>query len=576
MKKYWFLIVCFSLFFFPITIQAENKINHIQMDVNLLKDGSALVHETWNVSLDSGTELYRSYGDTNLYPITDFVVTDDLNHTYTFIENWHSNLSLNEKQYKNGFIQENNEIELCWGMSDYSITTYHLQYKIHNLVQAYQDSMGIDFTFLPENMTTSLKNMQVFIHSDIFNFKEETSKIWAIGFDGNISFNKNGVLVSSTNLTPNSYMGVLIQMKNATFTNPHIVNKKFQDVYNTVTQTKTGYTTTGIQYFLLFFIIILIIPVLTLILHSFPRKSQYKQDQKLRKVSLSENTSIPYYREIPLQKDLIKIFYIANKYDLIENESNIIGAFLLKWMKEKRISIEIDENNKKNFKIKFLRLGKFNQPLEEDLQNLFLCAEVNKVIDLSYFKDICKDRYQQIISWFYNLNFEGSELLEHDGLLKRETFKETFDGKTVTRTLITLTEQAEEVGQQLLGLKKFMLEFGTIKEKTWKDAIVWEDYLMIAHLLGISDTVCKNLKTIEPSFLYLKQMNLNTVMDFSKTFELALYKTAHDIYRQNHTNLSSNNDHSFSSSVSSGAGRKSFTTGTRSSGGFSSRGGGFR
>ena len=50
---------------------------------------------------------------------------------------------------------------------------------------------------------------------------------------------------------------------------------------------------------------------------------------------------IPYFRDVPCDNDLYKAYYIGYKYNIIKNKTDILGAIILKWLKEGKIRIEV-------------------------------------------------------------------------------------------------------------------------------------------------------------------------------------------------------------------------------------------
>ena len=47
---------------------------------------------------------------------------------------------------------------------------------------------------------------------------------------------------------------------------------------------------------------------------------------------------------------------------------------------------------------------------------------------------------------------------------------------------------------QIVGFKKFILEYSLIRDRELQEVKIWEEYLVVAHLLGIAKKVRKNLK----------------------------------------------------------------------------------
>ena len=129
------LFVMILVFSFTLNVNAKNIINDINIDVNVLENGNAVVNETWNVYTDSGTEVYRTYGNLSGYNITNFNVTDDKNNKYEVLNDWNVSASFNDKKYKSGMRYDSNQLELCWGISEYGNKKYVLSYTIEKLVK---------------------------------------------------------------------------------------------------------------------------------------------------------------------------------------------------------------------------------------------------------------------------------------------------------------------------------------------------------------------------------------------------------------------------------------------------------
>ena len=41
----------------------------------------------------------------------------------------------------------------------------------------------------------------------------------------------------------------------------------------------------------------------------------------------------PYFRDIPCNKDLFRAYYIANEYKILNKKTDLLGAIILKWVK---------------------------------------------------------------------------------------------------------------------------------------------------------------------------------------------------------------------------------------------------
>jgi len=162
-KTLYYLFFLIFLFIITINVEASNRIKNIDMYIYLDEYGNANVTEIWDTYLDSGTEGYRSFSKIDNKSIIDFSVYDDKEIFYTYKNYWNTNLSFNDKAYKNGINYTNDGLELCWGISEYGDRKYTLNYKINNFVTKYTDTQGIYFNLL--NLDQNVGNVNVTISS---------------------------------------------------------------------------------------------------------------------------------------------------------------------------------------------------------------------------------------------------------------------------------------------------------------------------------------------------------------------------------------------------------------------------
>ena len=52
---------------------------------------------------------------------------------------------------------------------------------------------------------------------------------------------------------------------------------------------------------------------------------------------------LDYYRDIPCNGNLFRAYYIAYNYGLLKNKTDILGAIILKWLKDSLIKLEQKE-----------------------------------------------------------------------------------------------------------------------------------------------------------------------------------------------------------------------------------------
>ena len=231
-KKMYKIIFIFTIVLLYIFIGKvyANSINDIDIDVYIDKNGDANVTETWKEWLNEGTEGYKEYKNLGNSEISDFQVFDDTGKEYQYQDRWLTSESFENKAYKCGINKYGNEVELCWGISNYGYRTYVLKYKISNIVQQYTDTQGIYFNFL--NMDFVVYNAKITIHSD-FPFSLENSRIWAFGTEGEINFIDGNIVFYTTNvLSKSDYMVVMARFQSNIFNTTNNINESFDQVYD--------------------------------------------------------------------------------------------------------------------------------------------------------------------------------------------------------------------------------------------------------------------------------------------------------------------------------------------------------
>ena len=70
--------------------------------------------------------------------------------------------------------------------------------------------------------------------------------------------------------------------------------------------------------------------------------------------------------------------------------------------------------------------------------------------------------------------------------------------RAACRGVRDLTAQGRRQLDEILGLKRFLLDFSLIHERGVRETVLWQDYLIYAHLLGIAEQVAPQLRRLYP------------------------------------------------------------------------------
>lgn len=598
MKKYikTKYLILFTFFLFIPQVKA-NSIKNIDMDVFVEKNGDASVTETWKTTSNEGTEIYRGYA-TKSYSISNFTVSDDLGRNYEFLSDWDISGSFSDKAYKNGINYNDDGIELCWGISQYGNRTYTLKYNISNLVKQYTDNQGIYFNFL--SSIKAVDSVKITIHSDE-PFSLDNAKIWDFGNNGEINFKDGKIVLTAKNLTESQYIVGLVRFEHNIFNISNITSESFDDVYDSamsdVKDIEKPFEIKDIFLLLvaaIFFNPILWIVLLMIFINKFNKKSEKLTEFILgsRKRSgdldfgLDGNVlpeDVNYYREIPSNKDLERAYWVCLKYSVIPEEKvkqGIIGAILLKWIKNGYITVLKMEKGILSFKdnnyaIDLTKITNVDNEIENGLLKILITAAgPNKILEAKEFKKWSKKNYSEVSSWFSSIDDQVELNLEKEGLitLTQETTQGMF-GTSKNITIKNVNPKLKEEAAQLKGLKKFLLDFSIMPEREYFEVKTWEEYLILAQLMGIADKVAEQFSKIYPNFN--QESLLNSDFATLAVINMADFGYAGMVRGYEIANSRSSEDHDYSgSSRSSGSGGSSYSSGGSSAEG--SSGGGFR
>ena len=589
-------LILFTFFLFIPQVKA-NSIKNINMDVFVEKNGDASVTETWKTTSNEGTEIYRGYAAKS-YSISNFTVSDDLGRNYEFLSDWDISGSFNDKAYKNGINYNDDGIELCWGISQYGNRTYTLKYNISNLVKQYTDNQGIYFNFL--SSIKAVDSVKITIHSDE-PFSLDNAKIWDFGNNGEINFKDGKIVLTAKNLTESQYIVGLVRFEHNIFNISNITSESFDDVYDSamsdVKDIEKPFEIKDIFLLLvaaIFFNPILWIVLLMIFINKFNKKSEKLTEFILgsRKRSgdldfgLDGNVlpeDVNYYREIPSNKDLERAYWVCLKYSVIPEEKvkqGIIGAILLKWIKNGYITVLKMEKGILSFKdnnyaIDLTKITNVDNEIENGLLKILITAAgPNKILEAKEFKKWSKKNYSEVSSWFSSIDDQVELNLEKEGLitLTQETTQGMF-GTSKNITIKNVNPKLKEEAAQLKGLKKFLLDFSIMPEREYFEVKTWEEYLIFAQLMGIADKVAEQFSKIYPNFNQESLLN----SDFATLAVINMADLGYTGMVQGYeiANSRSSEDHDYSgSSRSSGSGGSSYSSGGSSAEG--SSGGGFR
>ena len=486
MKKLKYLLLV--LFLFPLSVYADNIYSR-NMDIYITKEGNANVTETWDVKADSGSEWYISFKNMGNTSISNYKVLMD-GVEMTSLSTWNVNASLSQKSGKYGINYTSDAIELCFGKGDFKRHTFTLSYDINNIIFNTSDAQVLYNTLIPK---TTAKYFDIKIKS-YYNFPDDLA-VWGYGYKG-YAYVKNGYVELTTEYGLNKqYVTALIKFPLNTFNTSNSYNyfKSFEDVskkakegsfeYDYDDSSKFEWVYNLLIYLCLFSIIFL--PILLALFSG--TKYVFRNDKKIPK-------DVNYFRDIPCGKDIKKAYYLASKNNLIKRNTDLLGCYLLKWIKEGIVTTNKDS---KNSVIIFDPLKKPTDLDELGMFNMMYEASEDGVLEKNEFKYYCGKNYEKVLGHFEKvLKSEENSLIDSNNITKINKRKFLF-----TKTYCVFDDSIYYDVIHLKGLKKYFKDFTRMYEKMPIEVHLWQDYLIFAQLFGMADKVAKEFKNLYPDVI---------------------------------------------------------------------------
>ena len=504
-KTLLLFIFVFALFSLGKGVEA-NSIQSISMDIFIDDSGDAYVTETWKCNVNQGTEVYHPYYNLGKSVIKDLTVMDG-NTKYTYISYWNTSGTFESKANKCGINQISNGIELCWGISEYGSHTYIAKYTITNFVAETTDAQMIYWTMIPYEFSNEIGNAYIKIHT---NFDiADTTDVWGYGNYGGTAYVYDGYIEmqSDGTLATDEYMTILVKFPLGTFGTTNKLDNNFEYYYNMAEEGATKYkesSSSKLEIWMDIILTILPIAVMSAVLLAVMTKlsSSNKFDYGIEGKKIPKD--VPYFRDIPCNKDIYRAYYIGYKYDIIRTKTDILGAIILKWLKNGMIRIEEKETGlifkKENTVIVLTETTPemFIEPKENELFKMLYTASKDGYLESKEFEKWCSNSYSKILSWFDKIISSEEKILIEEGLIeaKEKVTLKIFKSKTYVAT-----PELKQEAIELAGLKKYLNEYTLIKEREAIEVQLFEEYLIFAQIMGIAQKVAKQFKDIYPEII---------------------------------------------------------------------------
>lgn len=512
MKKLVFMLFCtmFILILSNGIALGANNISDISVEVAIHEDGSAYITQTWNCNFTEGTECYIPVENLGEMSIFDFLVSDE-NGAYTYVEDWNVEADFDDKAGKCGMVKTDAGYELCWGITEYGERRYAIEYTIDQLVGGYEDYDGFNFQLINSGMGTLPTDVTVHIViQDGTALDVDNCGIWAFGFDGQINFEEGQVIAytESPLSSDTDSVIVMMQLNKGLITPVRVVEGSFEtvkekafegsDYDNEAANGDTASSTEeeDVEYdepagpFEMFLAALFCFGPLIIIFSLL----WHKGAKKRRTVKLFKD--VDYFREAPIAGNLEATYVLVKDFRQVNEDGNLIGAAFLKListgclepMTETKVGLFGKE--KESVSLKLIHPPEFSGATTNMLYDLLvLVSGKDLILQEEELEKYCTKNYFAMLRIIDAAKEDGKSTL---------TQIECYDPSKIAKPL-GLSERGVKLLKNIVGFKKYLLEFSLIGERSIAESVVWQDYLTFAALLGIADKALEQFEKIYPN-----------------------------------------------------------------------------
>ncbi len=487
MKKLLVAIICFFSFSLIVNASSATK---VQIDMYLYNDSHVDVVETWD--LTSGSTFDRYLDKT--YETSDITVSSN-SKDYKLINKC-------ELVEEYTFCIKNNVIKIKGKRKK---ETVKITYSMKKFVTKFKDITGLFYNVLPKKSKVSIETLNLTIRGET-KFESGNTVSYGVGKNTTVSIEENSIKLLSKNVENNQKLYLLTNFDSAIKFDEYTENNhNFEEVYQEVIKKESLFEgilrllrqEVSIAIIAIIVIIVLVIFVNRVLLDKSGRDSYHRvvlyEDKVLPRMS-----SVPYYESIPCNGSILKINYLGGYFGIIKNKSNIIGAYLFKWVCEGRCVIV-------NNKLRMTSKTQITNRYERALYNLILQATKENMLDSKRLKNYVDEHCDDFIEWYKSVDKTIIDAELSKGTIKKNK-----------RNLV-IQEHLFNEAENILGLKRYLLHFNQVPRQVPLNENSYKSLLVCAVLLGVEEDVSKEiLRKNNDNIFAAKLLEFSKMTDYYK------------------------------------------------------------
>lgn len=498
MKKILISLAIILGIFIPKDSFAD-EFREINIEANIDEKGIGHIEETWKINENNTdyTERYKTIENLRGLKIEDFKL-EAFGKTFERIDPWDTDKSFDEKMYKSGVITRgDDEVELCWGISDYADNAYKLTYKINPLAIGLTDSDMVFFNFVGENFDP----MPEVVNIKIKGYKPFTDvRFWGFGLEGAIG-NENGEIILKSTGSIN-YATVMIKFPKGTFATSYKEDKSFEDYARKAVKGSKWEENEGRAYKIPMPVwaktligagvalgLAGVFAAIRAASLSFNKKAIANLEDLPKPKELKEK----YYRGLPYDGHIEDLAYLFGYMPIMNNDfgASYMNAFILKWAMEEKIDLGDEKKGLlEKSSIKIIDRPENMGPIESMIFKMLNEASLRDsdgILTNKEFEKYLKKNEDELENIYDDLEDKSIAALKSGGYLENYTHEKSFLGSKKTGTELKITDKGIELYENILGFKSYLKNYKEEGSTSPEEVKLWKDYLLYSILLNEAD-----------------------------------------------------------------------------------------
>lgn len=349
-----------------------------------------------------------------------------------------------------------------------------------------------EMNFFPTDVTLTIRNQ------DGTPLTDEICDIWAFGFDGQIQF-EDGVIRawSEAPLESGAHMTVMVALEKGVLSPVRVVEDSFEAVKERALAGSDYGAGEDAEWDdepltagdLLLFAAIILTPVLLILLLVvlLVKVGKAKRKKRMKRVG--------YFRDAPNDGNLNVTYQLGLCSGLCEEDA-LLGAYLMRLISQGCLESTDGPTDAGSVRLRLSHGPQSGNVYDDALYTILKAAAgADGVLDPNELEHYCGQNYVPLSRFMESCERSGKQTLIRSSCLKGAVLDNDKD----------LTKKGQQELDEVYGLKHFLLDFSLIHERGVKEAVIWQDYMVYALMLGIADKLEAQIQELYPD--QLPQLN---------------------------------------------------------------------